>query len=222
MQFAASVVNVVANYVLATYGALHPMGAQNALASIGVVQRIAMFAVLPVIGVSAAIQPLLGFNYGARLISRVRTTFKLGVLTGVVLAASLWALIMLFPSQLVELFGINDPVLKEFTVFALKVQVLLLPLCGFQIVGSNYFQATGQPLKSTILSLSRQVIFLVPLLLIMPMVLPSIVPSLTGLDAVYFATPLADGLAILVTFVVVLREMGRLSKIERGEVQVVI
>lgn len=222
VQFAASVVNVVANYVLATYGALHPMGAQNALASIGVVQRIAMFAVLPVIGVSAAIQPLLGFNYGARLISRVRTTFKLGVLTGVVLAASLWALIMLFPSQLVELFGINDPVLKEFTVFALKVQVLLLPLCGFQIVGSNYFQATGQPLKSTILSLSRQVIFLVPLLLIMPMVLPSVVPSLTGLDAVYFATPLADGLAILVTFVVVVREMGRLSKIERGEVQVVI
>ncbi|MDO4503125.1 MAG: MATE family efflux transporter [Coriobacteriia bacterium] len=222
VQVAASIVNVVTNYVLATYGAIHPMGAQNALASIGVVQRIAMFAVLPVIGVSAAIQPLLGFNYGARLIPRVRTTFLMGVATGMGLATFLWALIMLFPNQLVELFGITDTALRDFTVFALQVQVALLPLCGFQIVGSNYFQATGQPLKSTILSLSRQVIFLVPLLVIMPAVLPGMVPSLTGLDAVYFATPIADGLAILVTFVVVLRELGRLRKIERGEIQVVI
>lgn len=222
VQVAASIVNVVVNYALTKYGALHPMGAQNALASIGVVQRLAMFAVLPVIGISGAIQPLLGFNYGARLIGRVRTTFKVGVGSAMVLATVLWLVIMVFPEPMVALFGITDPVLADFAVFALRVQMALLPLCGFQIVGAGYFQATGQPLKSTLLSLSRQVIFLIPLLVLMPEVLPGVFPMLTGLDAVYFATPLADGLAILVTFVVVVKEMARLRKVESGEVKVVI
>lgn len=220
VQAAASVVNVVINYVLVTYGAQSPIGARDALASIGVVQRIAMFSVLPVIGVSAAIQPLLGYNYGARLISRVRTTLWQGVLVATVLATLFWAMAHLFPTQIVELFGITNPDLLTFTIFALQVQLLLLPLCGFQITGANYFQATGQPLKSTMLSLSRQVIFLIPLLLILPMVLPSIAPQYTGLDAVYFATPVADFLAIFTTVLFIIAEMRRLKKIERGELEI--
>ena len=175
---------------------------------------------LPVIGVSAAIQPLLGYNYGARLISRVRTTLWQGVLVATVLATLFWAMVHLFPTQIVELFGITNPDLLTFTIFALQVQLLLLPLCGFQITGANYFQATGQPLKSTMLSLSRQVIFLIPLLLILPMVLPSIAPQYTGLDAVYFATPVADFLAIFTTVLFIIAEMRRLKKIERGELEI--
>lgn len=220
VQAAASVVNVVINYVLVTYGALSPIGARDALASIGVVQRIAMFSVLPVIGVSAAIQPLLGYNYGARLIPRVRKTFGFGVLVATVLATLFWAAVHLFPTQIVELFGITNPDLLTFTIFALQVQLLLLPLCGFQITGANYFQATGQPLKSTLLSLSRQVIFLIPLLLIMPNILPVIAPQFTGLDAVYFATPIADFLSIFTTAVFILWELRRLKRIERGEIDI--
>ena len=105
-------------------------------------------------------------------------------------------------------------------MFALKVQLLMLPFIGFQIVGSNYFQATGQPLKSIFLSLTRQILFLVPLLIVLPMVLPSWFPQFVSLDALYFATPAADFLAIFTTVVFIVLEMGRLKKLESGELKV--
>lgn len=87
--------------------------------------------------------------------------------------------------------------LRDFTAFALKIQLLVLPVVGFQIVVGNYFQATGQPMKSIILSLTRQVLFLIPLYIVLPIVLPMLVPTLTGLDALYFAVPIADGLSVV-------------------------
>jgi len=110
--------------------------------------------------------------------------------------------------------------LTDFTVFALNVQLILLPIVGFQIVCSNYFQATGQPVKSTVLTLTRQVIFLIPLYFTLPELLPTILPQYTGLDAVYFAVPAADFLAIFTTAVFMLIELPRLKKIERGELKV--
>ena len=86
-------------------------------------------------------------------------------------------------------------------------------------MGSNYFQATGQPAKSIFLSLTRQILFLIPLFLVLPLVLPGWFPQFTSLDALYFATPLADFLAIFTTAVFILLEMGRLRKLERGEIQ---
>ena len=120
-----------------------PAGSEGALASIGVVQRVAMFAVLPLIGVSIAIQPLLGFNYGAHLFERVKKTLWYGIFGATGIGLALWALVHLFPEQIVGFFGITNESLRDFTVFALKVQLLMLPFIGFQIVGSNYFQATG-------------------------------------------------------------------------------
>ena len=94
----------------------------------------------------------------------------------------------------------------------------MLPFIGFQIVGSNYFQATGQPAKSIFLSLTRQILFLIPLLICLPMALPGMFSQLTSLDALYFATPVADFLAIFTTAVFIVAEMGRLGKLERGEI----
>lgn len=220
VQLGAFVVGLVSNYVLVKYGALSPIGSDDALASIGVVQRIAMFSVLPIIGVSGAIQPLLGFNYGARNIARVRTTLAWGVGVATGISVLFWLLVHLFATQLVMLFGITKPALAEFTVFALAVQLLMLPIVGFQIVGSNYFQATGQPIKSTVLTLTRQVIFLVPMYMVLPELMPVLLPQYTGLDAVYFACPVADFLAIFTTAVFMALELRRLKRIERGELEV--
>ena len=145
----------VTNYLLVRYGSISPIGEVNALASIGLVQRVALFAVLPLIGISVAIQPILGFNYGAKLYRRVRMTLLYGIAAASSIAVIMWAAVHLWPEQIVNAFGITDAGLVEFTVFALKVQLLMLPIVGFQIVGSNYFQATGQPAKSIVLSLSR-------------------------------------------------------------------
>ena len=220
VQFGAFLVNLVINFVLVKYGAASPLGSEDALATIGVVQRVAMFTVLPIIGVSAAIQPLLGFNYGAGNIPRVRKTLAWGIGIASVLAFSFWAIVHLLSTQIVALFGITNPELNEFTVFALNVQLILLPIVGFQIVGANYFQATGQPIKSTLLTLTRQVIFLIPLYLVLPEFLPVWFPQYTGLDAVYFACPVADFLAIFTTAVFMVWELRRLKKIERGEVKI--
>ena len=219
VQAGMAVVNFVLNNLLNMYGSMSPLGAEGALASIGVVQRVAMFSVLPLIGVAIAIQPLLGFNYGAHLFARVKKTLWCGILGATGIGVVLWALVHLFPEEIVGFFGIVDTGLRDFTVFALKVQLIMLPFIGFQIVGSNYFQATGQPAKSIFLSLTRQILFLVPLLVFLPMVMPSWLPQFTSLDALYFATPIADFLAIFTTVVFVVMEMGRLKKLESGEIK---
>lgn len=217
MQMAMSVINFLVNYLLVFYGAQSPLGAEAALASIGVVQRCAMFTVLPLIGTAVAIQPLLGFNYGAGLIPRVRETVRFGILMATVIGTCMWVMIMLFSGDIVSFFGIRADGLRDFTAFALKVQLLVLPVVGFQIVVGNYFQATGQPMKSIILSLTRQVLFLVPLYIVLPIVLPILVPALTGLDALYFAVPIADGLSVVTAAAFLAFEMRRLKRVEAGE-----
>ncbi len=219
MQVGMALVNFVLNNLLNQYGAAHPVGTEGALASIGVVQRVAMFGVFALIGTAVALQPLLGYNYGARLYVRVKKTLWWGIGAATVIATVEWAFIQLFPEQIVGIFGIHEPALRDFTVFALRVQLSVLPLVGFQIVSSNYFQATGQPMKSIFLSLTRQILFLIPLYLALPLALPHLVPGLTGLDALYFAVPAADCLSIFATVVFVAFEMRRLKKLQAGEIK---
>lgn len=217
MQLAMAFINFLVNYLLVLYGSQSPMGAENALASIGIVQRCAMFAVLPIIGTAAAIQPLLGYNYGAGLIARVRATLGYGALGATIIGTLAWAMVQLFPHEIVGAFGIRSALLQDFTVFALQVQMIMLPIVGFQMVASNYFQATGQPVKAIILSLTRQVLFLIPLYIALPCVLP-LITSYTALDAIYFAVPIADALAVFTSGLFIFVELKRLKKIERGEI----
>lgn len=221
VQAGMAVVNFVLNFQLAKYGALSAIGAVNALASIGVINRIGMFTVMPLIGIAIAIQPLLGYNYGARKIDRVKKTLWLGIVGATGFAFIEWLIIMIFPEAIANAFGIKNAELVAFTTFALKVQFIMLPFIGFQIVGSNYFQATGQPAKSIFLTLTRQILFLVPLLYVLPEVLPSLAPQFDGLDALYFAAPISDFLAIFTVLVFLIWEMKRLRRLaqetERSE-----
>ena len=145
MQTGMALINFLLNYQLVKYGAMTVIGAENALASIGVVQRVAQFSVFPVIGVATAIQPLLGYNYGARIIGRVRSTYKCGVIGATAICVLTWSFIYLFTTSIVSAFGIVNDDLNEFTAFAMRVQFVTLPIIGFQIVSSNYFQATASP-----------------------------------------------------------------------------
>ena len=212
-----ALINFATNYLLVVWGAQSAIGAAGALASIGVVQRITMFTILPLIGLSVAMQPLLGFNYGACLYNRVRSTLRYGIISGIAMGTGFWLIVHIWPVEIVSTFGITDESLRNFTIFALKVQLFALPLIGYQIVCSNYFQATGQPMMSIILSLSREVIFLFPLLFGLPYILPSILPEFSGLDAIYFAAPLADALSIVVTALFIKREMNRIKHLEENK-----
>lgn len=219
LQAAAAVVNLVVNNLLNIYGSTSAFGVDGALASIGVVQRVSLFTAFPLIGTSIALQPLLGYNYGARIFTRVRKTLWCGVAAATCIALIEWIIVEFYAGPIVTFFGITDDGLREFTIFALRVQVCMLPLVGFQIVGSNYFQATGQPAKAIFLSLTRQFLFLLPLYLFMPQMLPTLVSTLTSLDALYFAFPMADVLSVMVTGIFIYLEMSRLAKLEKGLIQ---
>ncbi len=214
MQTGMALINFLLNYQLVKYGAMTVIGAENALASIGVVQRVAQFSVFPIIGVATAIQPLLGYNYGARIIPRVRSAYKCGVVGATAICVLVWSFIYLFTTTIVSAFGIVNEDLNEFTAFAMRVQFVTLPIIGFQIVSSNYFQATGQPAKSIFLSLTRQILFLIPLIVFLPDLIPHIAPSLHGLDALYFAHPCADLLSTVTTAAFVVLEVRRLKRME--------
>lgn len=218
LQVAACISTTVVNMQLVKYGALNPLGAQNAMAAIGVVNRIAALAVMPIIGVAIAAQPLLGFNYGAGFIQRVKKTVRFAIFYAIVIGTVLWGITHLWPTQIVALFGVSDE-LVDLTVYALKVQMLFIPIVGLQIVTSNYFQATGQPLKSIVLSLTRQILFLLPALFFMPVVAPMVFTSMDGLNGLFLSWPFADFLSIFTSSGFLVWEMRRLARIEHGELK---
>ena len=203
VQAGMAIVNFVINFQLVRYGAATPIGADDALAAIGVVQRIGQFSVMP----------LMGFNYGAHLYARVRKTLWYGIGAASSISLLMFVIVEVFAVPIAHAFGISHDGLVDFTAFAIRVQFLMLPFVGFQIVSSNSFQATGQPAKSVFLTLTRQILFLVPLLYLMPVVLPQLFPQFTGLDALYFAAPVADFLSIFTTAVFVAWEMARLRRL---------
>ena len=215
VQAGMAAVNFVLNFQLVKYGALSPIGADDALATIGVVQRIAQFSIMPLVGMSIALQPLLGFNYGAHKVDRVRKTLWYGIGAATTISVVMFAAVQLFAAPIAQAFGIRHEGLVEFTAFAIHLQFLMIPFVGFQIVGANYFQATGQPAKSIFLTLTRQILFLLPLLYLMPLWLPAVVPQYNGLDALLFAMPIADFLSIFTTAVFIGWEMARLRRLAR-------
>ena len=119
----------------------------------------------------------------------------------------------MIPGPIVQLFGVTGE-LEQFCIYALQVMTAMFPLVGFQMMSSNYFQSTGQPLKASILSLTRQVLFLIPLLLILPWFLPTVL-DVTSLQAICFTYPFADTLSILTTTAFIVPELLKLRRKER-------
>lgn len=212
MQVAATAVTVVLNQLLNIYGAMDPLGPEGALAAIGAANKAIMFAIMPVIGLIMGSQPIIGYNYGARNWQRVLDTVKLASIWATALMVFFWVLVHVIPGPIIGVFGISGE-LEEFAITVLKLDTLVLPVVGFQIVGSSYFQSSGQPLKSAILEMSRQVIYLIPLYIIFPMVLPSLGIGVSQLVAIVLAVPTADFLAFITTVFFVWREVKKLRRL---------
>ncbi len=187
------VMQVVMNNTLVYYGDQSPVGGDVALSAMGIVMKVAMILASACIGIGIGAQPILGFNRGARQPNRIRQTFVMAawISTGIVTVACV--LCQLFPEQILSLFGSADANFTDFAVKAMRIALIGIFCSGFQIVSTSYFQATGQPLKATILSMLRQLLLLIPAMLIMPMFF--------GLDGVLYAFPIADlGSAVIVAF----------------------
>ena len=215
MQVANAIINTILNQTLAYYGALDPIGASGALAAIGVAGRVNSFAFMPAVGVLMGAQTLIGYNYGARKWKRVLQSYWLGVLFATIIITTFFVIIHIIPGPIVQLFGVTGD-LEQFCIYALQVMTMMFPLVGFQMMSSNYFQSTGQPMKASLLSLTRQVLFLIPLLLLLPRFLPGII-GCTSLQAVCFTYPIADILSIVTTGAFIIPEILKLRRRQRED-----
>jgi putative MATE family efflux protein len=183
-QGTISVLMIVLNATLYTYGG------ENAIAVYGIINRVMMFALFPVLGVTQGFLPIAGYNYGAKNSERVKEVIKKAILYGSMVATLIFLGIITFPEAIASIFT-SDTALIEETPKALLYVFLATPVITAQLIGSAYFQAAGKALPALLLTLLKQGIFLIPLVYLLP--------KFFGLNGVWFSFPIADILATFVT-----------------------
>ena len=178
-------------------------GSDLYIAVAGIVIRIIDLTVMPILGISYGFSTIASFNYGAKLYARVRRIFGEALLWTTVIATTGFIATMFFPKYLLGIFS-NDPELINMGVLPMRIVVVFLPLLGFLIVGGVIFQSIGKPLPALIIEFSRQVIFLIPAIFILPLFF--------GLNGVMLSWPVSDFLSFLVTGVFVIQELRILNR----------
>ena len=199
MQVAASMVQVVSNKSLITYGGDLAAGAM------AVVSSISMIFLMPIFGMNQGSQPIIGYNIGAKNYKRAKKTVLYSVIAATIVVIIAFLLTQLFPSAFIKMFN-DDPKLVSTAITGLRIYLCMLPVVGFQSICANYFQASGKAQISMFLSLLRQVFFLIPLMVILPKFL--------GLTGVWLAGPISDFLSAVVTLGFIIRELKIINKLE--------
>ncbi len=195
MNLCASLVTLVINKSLAGHGGDLYIGAY------GIVGSVAMLFIMIVLGLNLGMQPIAGYNYGAKQYGRVMSVYKRALVAGTCITAVGFLAAQLFPGAIVSIFT-NDTELLTISKKAIQIIFFSFPIVGFQVVTTNFFQSIGKAKLSIVLSLSRQLIFLLPALLILP--------SLYGVKGVWMALPTGDALASLVTLMVIVWQRKKL------------
>jgi Na+-driven multidrug efflux pump len=212
-QIAMAAVQITMNNTLKHYGAQSVYGADIPLACVGVISKVNMVFMAICIGISQGCQPIWGFNYGAKNYARVRETYRKAFAVCMTVGAVCFLCFQLFPRQIVSIFGTGSEEYFHFAERYFKIFMFLTFLNGVQPMSSGFFTSIGKAKLGIAVSLTRQVIFLLPLILIFPLFM--------GIDGVMYAGPIADGAAALVAVALALyqiRDMRNKSIANRGEV----
>ena len=202
MQVAASGVALLMNTSLLRHGGDLAVGAY------GIINSILMLILMVVLGLNQGTQPIIGYNYGARNYHRVRETLFYALRMATLFTTVGFLFGQFFPQLLASAFT-TDKELLEISSTGLRIAMLALPLVGFQIVSSNFFQSIGFAAKSIIQSLSRQLIFMVPGIILLP--------RIWGLKGLWIAIPVSDTLAALLSLYLLVIQLRHLRQLERGE-----
>ncbi|OUQ26395.1 MATE family efflux transporter [Flavonifractor sp. An135] len=201
-QLAITLVQIVLNNSLTFYGAQSIYGEDIPLAACGIVMKTNAILLSIIVGISQGVQPIIGFNYGAGKYDRVQQAYRLAVCWNLVVSAVGFCLFQFFPGPILALFGSGEPLYFEFATRFMRIFLFMVLVNGVQLLSSNFFTAIGKALKGLLLSLTRQVFFLIPLILILPLRL--------GIWGVLLAAPIADGIAFLLSVFLVKREFRSL------------
>ncbi len=204
-QLAMMIVQIVMNKSLTHYGSLSIYGESIPLASAGIVSKVAMLFFSVIIGISQGMQPIASFNYGAQKYDRVKKVYKLAIISGSIVALGAFLIFQLTPRPIVSLFGLGSELYYSFTIAYFRIFMFFTFLNCIQPVSSNFFTAIGKPKKGVFLSLTRQIIFLLPLIVLLPLFL--------GIDGIMYAGPVADFAAFAVSLVMIASEFKIIDKL---------
>ena len=193
-QGAISILMIVLNYSLFTYGG------EISISIFGIINRVMMFSLSPVLGVSQGFLPVAGFNIGAKNNSRVKETIKKAIWFGSILGTIIFIGIVIFKEDIIWVFT-NDSTLLAETPNAMLIVFLVTPIVTMQLIGSAYFQAAGKAMPALFLTLLKQGIFLIPLAYILP--------KYYGINGIWWSFPIADVLSTIITIWVLKREVDK-------------
>lgn len=203
-QLAITAVQVVLNNSLTYYGIQSAYGEDIPLAACGIVMKTNAILLSIIVGISQGVQPIIGYNFGARRYNRVKQAYCLAIGWNLVVSTIGFALFQFFPRPIISLFGSGEPLYFEFAVLFMRTFLFMAAVNGVQLLSSNFFTAMGKAMKGLLLSLTRQVFFLIPLILILPLRF--------GIFGVLLAGPVADFAAFVVSAALVHKEFGRLKQ----------
>lgn len=197
MNAASSVIIIILNQSLIKYGGDLAVGAY------GIINRILFLFVMVIIGLNQGMQPIAGYNFGAKLYDRVIQSLKYTILLATLVSTLGFIIGEFFPKIVARMFT-NDNNLTLLVIDGMRIVVMVFPIVGFQIVTSNFFQSVGMPKKAILLSLTRQVIFLLPFLLIFP--------HFWGLNGVWYSMPLADFFSSLLSVTLLTHQLRKFKR----------
>lgn len=203
-QMSFVIVSAVINNLLGKYGAQTKYKSEIPITVVGIVMKVSQILNSIIIGITVGAQPIFGYNYGAKNYSRVKKTLKIVLFSSVIISTIAFILFQTIPDKLIALFGSGNEKYIEFACITFRVYLMLCIFNGIQIPASIFFQAIGKSTKSAILSLSRQIVFLVPAMIILS--------KIFGLMGVLSAGPVADGLAFLISTTLLIFEVKNLGK----------
>ena len=205
-QIAMMIVQIVLNKSLTHYGELSEYGAAIPLACAGIVTKVGQLFFSVIIGISQGTQPIESFNYGAKQFGRVREAYNLAVRAGAIISVVSFLIFQVFPGEILALFGTGSDAYFKFGIKFLRVYLFFTFVNFLQPITSTFFTSIGKPQKGTFLSLTRQIVFLLPLTLILPL--------FVGIDGIMYAAPVADCLAAVIAITMAVKEFREMKKLE--------
>lgn len=202
-QISIVIVIAIQNNLLKKYGADSKFGTEIPITVLGIVMKINQILSSIVIGIATGTQPIIGYNYGANKYDRVKKTLKIGLSINIIISAVAFILFQTIPDKLISIFGSGDSNYMEFACLTFRIFLMLCICNGIQTSAGIFFQAIGKSAKSAILSLSRQIIILIPSLFILS--------HIFGLIGVLYAGPIADGIAFILAIILLVFEIRNLG-----------
>lgn len=202
-QVALTFVQIVMNNTLRHYGALSPYGAEIPLASIGIITKINMLIFATSIGIAQGSQPIIGFNYGAKNYDRVKQAIRLAILYATIISTTGFLCFQFFPRQILSIFGKGSEEYFYFATRALRIFLFMTFINSIQPIVATFFTSIGKAGKGLLMSLTRQVIFLIPLILFLP--------TQFGIEGVVYSGPIADAAAAVVAIVFLVNEIRHIN-----------